>query len=245
MSNKRLDQVFLKDKKIISFIVDSWGVNENDSVLEIGPGPGNLTAELLARGANVISIEKSSKYYDYLNTVFKKEINSGKLQLIYGDALKVDFPRFNKIIANIPYSISSPITFKFFNYKFDLGIIMYQKEFAQRLIAKPGTKDYSRITVNVYYFADVKILRIVKKGSFYPIPKVDSAIVKIVPRKAFEVMDENKFFYLVKLLFSQRRKKIRKILGYDTPYGDKRVEELSPEQIGEISDYITVKGYES
>ena len=84
-----------------------------------------------------------------------------------------------------------------------------------------------------------------KKGSFYPIPKVDSAIVKIVPRKAFEVMDENKFFYLVKLLFSQRRKKIRKILGYDTPYGDKRVEELSPEQIGEISDYITVKGYES
>ena len=157
----------------------------------------------------------------------------------------MDFPRFNKIIANIPYSISSPITFKFFNYKFDLGIIMYQKEFAQRLIAKPGTKDYSRITVNVYYFADVKILRIVKKGSFYPIPKVDSAIVKIVPRKAFEVMDENKFFYLVKLLFSQRRKKIRKILGYDTPYGDKRVEELSPEQIGEISDYITVKGYES
>ncbi len=243
-TSRRLGQVFLKDKKIISFIVDSGNVNEDDKILEIGPGPGNLTGELLSRGASVISIEKSRDYYDYLNAIFSEEIKSGRLSLIYGDALKVDFPNFNKIISNIPYSISSPLTFKFLKYDFELGIIMYQKEFAQRLTARPGTPEYSRITVNINYFADVKILRIVKKGSFYPVPEVDSAIVKIVPRKKLKVLDENKFFELTRILFSQRRKTIRKILGIDVPYGEKRVEELSLEQIAEISDYITVKGDE-
>ncbi|MGC9204542.1 MAG: 16S rRNA (adenine(1518)-N(6)/adenine(1519)-N(6))-dimethyltransferase RsmA [Thermoplasmata archaeon] len=238
---KRLGQVFLKDKRIISFIVDSGRVGEGDTVLEIGPGPGNLTSEILSRGANVISIEKSLEYYQLLQVLFREEIESGRLTLIHGDAVKVDFPGFNKVISNIPYSISSPITFKLLKHKFDLGIIMYQKEFAQRLVASPGTPEYSRITVNVYYFADVEILRIVKRGSFRPVPEVDSALVKIVPRKKFSVIDEDLYFELTKILFSQRRKTIRKILGMDVPYGEKRVEELTPEQIAEISDYITLK----
>ncbi|MFP3317868.1 MAG: 16S rRNA (adenine(1518)-N(6)/adenine(1519)-N(6))-dimethyltransferase RsmA [Thermoplasmata archaeon] len=242
---KRLGQVILKDKRIISFIVDSGEVKEGDTVLEIGAGPGNLTSEILSRGANVISIEKSTEYYQLLSAIFKEEIERGRLTLINGDALKVDFPRFNKVISNIPYSISSPITFKLLKYSFDLGIIMYQKEFAQRLVASPGTPEYSRITVNVYYFADVKILRNVKRGSFYPIPDVDSSIVKILPRRKFSVIDEKHYFELTRILFSQRRKTIRKIIGMDVPYGDRRVEELTPEQIAEISDYIILRRNEN
>lgn len=243
-SKKREGQVFLRDRRIISFIVDSGQINDGDTVLEIGPGPGNLTSEILSRGASVIAIEKSAEYYQYLQLKFREEIENGRLKLIHDDALKVDFPQFTKVISNIPYYISSPLTFKLLRYRFYLGIIMYQKEFARRLVAEPGTPEYSRITVNVYYFADVKILRTVKRGSFYPVPEVDSAIVKIIPRKKFSVVDENAFFDLTKKLFSQRRKTIRKILGMDVPYGESRVEELTPEQIGEISDYITLNGEE-
>ncbi|MGC8610344.1 MAG: 16S rRNA (adenine(1518)-N(6)/adenine(1519)-N(6))-dimethyltransferase RsmA [Thermoplasmata archaeon] len=237
---KRNGQVLLKDKNLVKIIVSYAQINENDEVLEIGPGMGILTSELLSSGAKVYAIEKSKEFYEYLRTYFFSEINDGKLKLILGDALKEEFSRFDKIVSNIPYNISSPITFKLLKHQFKLGIIMYQKEFAQRLVAKPGSNNYSRLTVNVYYYADVSILRYVPRTVFYPIPKVDSAIVKIVPNKKFSVKDEKLFFEITEKLFSQRRKKIKNIIG-NVPYSENRVEELTPEQIGEIADYVYEK----
>ncbi len=242
MMKKKLGQVFLRDKNIVNIIINEANLNENDIVLEIGPGNGVLTRELLGSGAKVIAIEKSSEFYDLLETLFRNEIDNGKLNLILGDALKIDFPYFNKVVSNIPYNISSPITFKLLNYKFDLAIIMYQKEFAERIVAKPGNKNYSRLSVAVYYYADAQIVRRVPKNCFYPVPKVDSAIVKLIPHKKFQVSDEEKFFNLLKILFSQRRKMIRNILKMeDIPYGDKRVEELSPEKIAELAEFLISK----
>ncbi len=237
---KRNGQVLLKDKNLVKIIVSYAQINENEEVLEIGPGMGILTSELLSSGAKVYAIEKSKEFYEYLRTYFFSEINDGKLKLILGDALKEEFSRFDKIVSNIPYNISSPITFKLLKHQFKLGIIMYQKEFAQRLVAKPGSNNYSRLTVNVYYYADVSILRYVPRTVFYPIPKVDSAIVKIVPNKKFSVKDEKLFFEITEKLFSQRRKKIKNIIG-NVPYSENRVEELTPEQIGEIADYVYEK----
>ncbi|MGC8565838.1 MAG: 16S rRNA (adenine(1518)-N(6)/adenine(1519)-N(6))-dimethyltransferase RsmA [Thermoplasmata archaeon] len=237
---KRMGQVFLMDKNIIRIIVDFAEIEEGETILEIGSGPGNLTKELLSRGAKVTAIEKSKEYFDLLSVTLKEEIDSGKLNLIHGDAVDIEFPYFDKIVSNIPYGISSPITFKLLNYNFKMGIIMYQKEFAKRLVAKVGSKDYSRLSIDLYYFADAEILRYVPKSCFYPVPEVDSAIVKIIPRKKFIVKDEKNFFNLTKILFSQRRKKIKNILKMDNiPYGEKRPEELSPEEIGLISDIIT------
>ncbi len=242
MMKKKLGQVFLRDKNIVNIIINEANLNENDIVLEIGPGNGVLTRELLGSGAKVIAIEKSSEFYELLETLFRNEIDNGKLNLIHGDALKIDFPYFNKVVSNIPYNISSPITFKLLNYKFDLAIIMYQKEFAERIVAKPGNKNYSRLSVAVYYYADAQIVRRVPKTCFYPVPKVDSAIVKLIPHKKFQVSDEEKFFNLLKILFSQRRKMIRNILKMeDIPYGDKRVEELSPEKIAELAEFLISK----
>ena len=237
---KRNGQVLLRDKNLVKIIVSYAQINENEEVLEIGPGMGILTSELLSLGAKVYAIEKSKEFYEYLRTYFFSEINDGKLKLILGDALKEEFSRFDKIVSNIPYNISSPITFKLLKHQFKLGIIMYQKEFAQRLVAKPGSNNYSRLTVNVYYYADVTILRYVPRTVFYPVPKVDSAIVKIVPNKKFSVKDEKLFFEITEKLFSQRRKKIKNIIG-NVPYSENRVEELTPEQIGEIADYIYEK----
>ncbi|MDP8011786.1 MAG: 16S rRNA (adenine(1518)-N(6)/adenine(1519)-N(6))-dimethyltransferase RsmA [Thermoplasmata archaeon] len=244
MQKKRLGQVFLKDKNILRIIAENAEIQDGEIILEIGPGPGNLTKELLSRGAKVISIEKSKEYYDLLSTILNDEIEKGKLKVINADALKIDFPKFDKIVSNIPYNISSPLTFKLLNYDFKMGIIMYQKEFAKRLVAKPGNKDYSRLSVNMYYFADAEIIRNVPRSCFNPVPDVDSALVKILPRKKFSVKSEKAFFDIVKELFSQRRKKIRNILKmHNIPFEDRRPEELTPEEFGILSDFLYENKY--
>ncbi len=172
------------------------------------------------------------------------------VELINDDAVKVDFetlPKFNKIVSNLPFQISSPITFKIINYDFDLAVLIYQNEFAERLIAIPGSKDYSRLSVGVYYKARCKILETVSKTCFKPQPKVDSCIIMLKPRKKppFSVIEEKLFFDLIRNLFNHRRKKIKNILGEtykieldNIPYLENRVEELLPEQIGNLSNII-------
>jgi 16S rRNA (adenine1518-N6/adenine1519-N6)-dimethyltransferase len=169
--------------------------------------------------------------------------------LLTGDVLAVDFqtlPRFTKIVSNLPFEISSPLTFKLIDHSFLKAVLIYQKDFAERLVAPPGTKDYSRLTVGVYYKARCQILEDVPRTCFHPVPRVDTCIVELIPRKnpAFPVADEPFFFEFTKQLFTHRRKKIRftiKTLYGDyeqLPYLDQRVEELTPEQIGELSNLL-------
>ncbi len=172
------------------------------------------------------------------------------MEVIEADALKIELPHFDRIVSNLPYSISSPIIFKVLGYQFKRAILMLQKEFADRMVARPDTDDYSRLSVNVYFHAKCEILEKVPRSRFWPVPKVDSAIIQLDPRPApFELVDKSLFFELTDNLFQQRRKMIGTILrdrGTITaeqrkclPFMDLRVEALSPEQICELSNAIS------
>ncbi len=230
----RYSQNFLVNPKIAEYIVKEADIKPEDTILEIGPGKGILTGKLLEKG-KVYAIEIDKTLCEYLKITFQDDIKDGRLHLICGDALKVDFPKFTKLVANIPYHISSPLLFKILEYQFHKGILMLQYEFAKRLVAKPGSKEYGRLSVMMYYKGEAKILKRVKKGNFRPVPKVDSAIVEIVKKNRF-CYDKDKLDKFVRKLFEQRRKKIKNIVG-EVPYGDKRVEELTPEEICEVVNY--------
>lgn len=237
----KLGQNFLIDESVAKREVNYADVSKNDIVLEIGPGKGVLTNLLAKKAKKVIAIELDKKLFDYLQDKLPDNV-----ELIHEDAVEIDFNdlnEFNKIVSNLPFKISSPITFKILDYDFGLAVLTYQKEFADRLVAKPRTKDYSRLTVNTYYRARCKILEVVPSSCFSPQPKVDSSIVKLVKRKQppFSILNEEYFFNLTKKLFNNRRKKIRNIIDFDNkniPYLDNRVEELSPQQIGKLSNIL-------
>lgn len=210
--NKNLGQNYLIDdfkrKKIIKYA----NLTENDTVLEIGPGIGTLTIKLAEEARKVIAIEQDASIFKILSERLEKE-GIDNVELINGDAVKVDFPPFNKIVSNLPYQISSPITFKFLNHDFDLAVLMYQKEFADRMNGKVGTKEYSRLSAMLYFKAKVDFLTSVSRESFIPSPKVDSAVVKLTP-KSEEISDEDFKAYskVVKALFQHRNKKARNAL---------------------------------
>jgi 16S rRNA (adenine1518-N6/adenine1519-N6)-dimethyltransferase len=241
----KLGQNFLVNKKTAEREVEYASINKNDIVLEIGPGKGILTELLAKKAKKVIAVEIDKNLFENL-----KEDLLGNVELINDDILKTDLgtlPKFNKIVSNLPFQISSPVTFKLLDYDFELAVLIYQKEFADRMVTKPGTKDYSRLSVSVYYKAYCEVLEAIPKSYFKPQPKVDSCMIKLSPRKAppFKVKDEGFFFDLTKNLFNFRRKKIGttikdiyNIKNKGVPFIDKRVEELSPEQIGMLSDYL-------
>ncbi len=242
---RNLGQNFLIDKNVAIREVGYANITEDDVVLEVGPGKGILTRLLADNAKEVIAIEIDEKIVWNLMDKLPKNVT-----LIHNDALKLDFdslPKFNKIVSNLPFQISSPITFKFLEYNFSLAVLIYQKEFADRLIASFGNKDYSRLSVGVYYRAKCEILETIPKTCFRPQPKVDSCAIKLIKRKTppFVVRNEHFFFDLTKNLFNYRRKKIKNILKElyklqkkDLPYLDNRVEELAPEQIGELSNIL-------
>ena len=135
------------------------------------------------------------------------------MELIEGDALDVEWPTFDRFISNIPYSISSPLIFKLLDQDFKMAVIMVQKEFADRMVAKADTDDYSRLSVSVYYRAKAEMMEKVGRNRFWPEPEVDSAVVRLTPRPPpFIVRNERMFHRMVELFFQQRRKKISTIL---------------------------------
>ena len=224
-------QNFLINERIADWIVDRANLTQDDIVLEIGSGKGILTERILKK-AKVIAIEKDEELCEYLSVKFQDYIKEKRLNLLCGDALKIEYPEFSKVISNIPYYISSPLLFKILKYDFSLGILMLQREFAERLCSQPGTKKYGRLTVMMKFYGDARIIRYVKSGNFNPRPSVDSCVVEIKKNERF-CGDLEKIEDVVRKIFSQRRKKIKNILG-DVPYGDKRAEELSNEEICEI-----------
>jgi 16S rRNA (adenine1518-N6/adenine1519-N6)-dimethyltransferase len=247
------DQHFLVDTGYLDSIVAAAELESEDVVLEIGAGIGNLTERLSRKAKKVIAIEIDPVLVNILHDRFD---SVGNIEIVAGDALKIDFPEFDKVVSNLPYSISSEITFKLLRHKFKLGILMYQYEFAARMVSPPDCKDYSRLTVDTYYFANASILMKVPKGAFQPAPEVDSAVIKLVPRPApFEVRDEAFFLKFVAAVFSQRRKKLRnailntnymlKIPGIKEVIDrlpeelmNKRAENLTPEQLAELANLI-------
>ena len=176
--NKNLGQNYLIDNNKRNQIINFGDISKEDIVLEIGAGIGTLTIELAKKAKKVIAIEQDSNICKILNQRLKDE-KIDNVELINDDALKIEFPKFNKIVSNLPYQISSPITFKFLDYDFDLAILMYQKEFGERMNGEVGSKNYSRLSAMLYFKSDVESLTDVSCESFIPKPKAFILIVNL------------------------------------------------------------------
>lgn len=206
------DQHFLIDENAIQKIAGFIDV-EGKRVLEIGPGEGPLTRALLDRGAIVIAIELDPTLCADLELRFAGEIEDGRLILVHGDAVRCDIPSFDVVVANLPYSASSKITFRLLDIGFEAAVLMFQKEFAQRMIAIPGTPHCGRLSVMVQTYADVKPLLDLPPNAFRPKPKVRSWVVRLIPHPPpHHIRDRVLYADIVRELFSYRRKTIRKTL---------------------------------
>ena len=213
---KSLGQSFLKDNRIIEKITDSCCLSSGDTVLEIGPGHGELTERLVEKAGRVVAVEIDAALCRILEEKFAIFKN---LQIICKDFLKFDFDTcfhdFSgkiKVIGNIPYYISSPIIERLLGRadKIDTVFLTVQKEFARRLVSEPGSKEYGSFSLFTQYYTEPKLLFYIKKGSFKPAPKVDSAFIRLRIRQepAVKLDNEELFFKIIRAAFSQRRKKI-------------------------------------
>ena len=205
----KFGQHFIKSESLLKEIANYLEVSRNDIVLEIGAGDGRLT-KYLTNAKKVYAVEIDKKLIPKL-----EGRNLSNVEIINKDVLDFRFPKeVNKIVGNLPYEISSPITEKILLFlnkqkqegvKNLLAILMYQREFAQRMVAFPGIKDYSRLTILVSYYSKCEVIKNISKGVFRPPPKVDSSLVKIVPKS---VKRDDKLFEVVKLLFMHKNKKV-------------------------------------
>lgn len=217
--SKRWGQHFLIDRSVLRKILEASDLQSRDIVLEIGPGIGNLTQELAKRVKKVIAIEKDPKMVEILREVLKEFKN---VKIIKEDILKINLQskilnlKSYKVVANLPYYITSPVIRKFLEEPVrrpQVIILMVQKEVAQRICS---TKKMSLLALSIQFYAKVKIVSYVSKKSFWPKPKVDSAIIKIAPRVNKYIADElfkKRFFRIVKAGFSQPRKQLLNTLS--------------------------------
>ncbi len=206
------DQHFLIDPHAIRRIADLEDLR-GKKVLEIGPGNGMLTRALLDRGAIVHAIELDSSLCEQLAETFSSEIAQGKLTVQHGDATRCGIPPFDLSVSNLPYSASSKITFRLLDAGFSVAVLMYQSEFAERMVAKAGTKDCGRLSIMVQTYAAVQICFHLPPQCFSPRPQVHSTVVKIFPREPiFPIHDRRLYADVVRALFSHRRKTVKNCL---------------------------------
>jgi 16S rRNA (adenine1518-N6/adenine1519-N6)-dimethyltransferase len=229
---KKRGQSFLRSHSVARDIVALAELSEQDDVLEIGGGLGVLTRQIAEKARRVHVIEIDPNLVKALNDALKDFSN---IEIIEGNALTVDLPRVNKIIANLPYSISSEITFRILKeMDFEEAILMYQKEFASRLVAYPGSTEYSRLTINVQYYAEVEEMLEVPADMFYPVPAVDSTVVRMTPRsKGTFAKDDAVFHWMIGGIYPYPNKKLRnalqiwfRILGIDVNQSDEVLKRL-------------------
>lgn len=208
--SKKLGQNFLVDRGVLRKIIQTAELFPKDTVLEIGPGLGILTIELAKRAKEVIAVEKDKKMCEILKDVLNvRDVRN--VRIVNNDILNTKYELSNtkyKLVANLPYYITSPVIRRFLEIKNPpkLMILMVQKEVAQRIVAKPPRM--SLLSVAVQFYSDAEIVSCVSKKSFYPQPKVDSAIIKIIPQPIPKINTE-KFFKLVKKGFSSKRKMLK------------------------------------
>lgn len=206
------DQHFLIDQRAIDRIADIIPVKDR-VVLEIGPGNGALTRALLSRGATVHAVELDGLLCEALAEDFSDDIAAGRLTVTHGDASRCDLPPFSLVISNLPYSVSSKITFRLLETGFEEAVLMYQSEFAHRMVAPAGTKDCGRLSIMVQTYATVRKCFDLSPNCFSPKPQVRSTVVQLVPRPPiFFVSDHKRYADVVRALFSHRRKTVRNCL---------------------------------
>lgn len=264
-AKKNLGQNFLVDINAIKGIVAAADIQPGDQVIEIGPGIGSLTEQLLLAGAKVLAYEVDQDLPDILHNELPQTVDNQPLtdrfKLVMKDVLKANFKEDTagfldlnkpvKIVANLPYYITTPIIFDLINsdLKFVSLTLMMQKEVAERLVAHPKTKAYGPLTIAVQSRMKVKLAEEVKSSSFMPRPKVDSAVVVLTPLSdKYKIEDEKFFNHVVKVCFSQRRKTLSNNLKTFIKDKDKREKLITdlgfdlhvrPEELT-INDFITL-----
>lgn len=254
--NKLLGQNFMIEPLVFDKLTKCVSLNREDVVLDIGAGLGFLTRFLAGRCARVLTIEKDKRLFEVLHEQLDDLSN---VEVIEGDLFREQIPAFNKIVSIPPYHISSQLLCWLFNKKLDCAVLVFQKEFANRLVATVGTEDYGWLSVLAYYYTESELLDEIPKSLFYPQPNVESIIVRLTPKQAkpCTVTNEALFAKLLKSLFAERNKKVRNaILPFlrnaipktvteaaklaDTlPFHDKRVRELAPEDLGVLTNALT------
>ena len=271
-ANKDLGQNFLIDNNVIQDIVDGAEIEKDDLVIEIGPGIGSMTSYLLEKAKKVICIELDKKMIKILNDRF---IAYNNIELINDDILKIDLNKIIKeekeknkiknvkIVANLPYYITTPIVMKLVENNLDIFsiTIMIQKEVAERLIEFPGGKNTGAITYSIYYYCESKKIREVEKDCFLPKPDVISEVINLKLRKnpVVDVIDKKVLFNLIKSSFMQRRKTLLnallnagafktkeegiKVLNYLNFKEDVRAEKLSLEDFAKLANLFCSKSF--
>jgi 16S rRNA (adenine1518-N6/adenine1519-N6)-dimethyltransferase len=236
-------------------MIDYASLTRNDTVLDVGAGLGFLTSLMANKCKTVLAVEADTQ----LATILSEQLaGTPNVKIVQDDILKADIPPFNKIVSTPPYSISSRLLLWILQRNFDCAVLVFQKEFANRLAASVGNQDYGWLSVLTYYYAEVEVLDDVPKWMFYPPPKVDSVITRLTPKKSQlnRLKSEAAFKRFVQTLFTERNKKARsailqymktsqglskpdalKIVGY-LPFLEKRVRELAPEDFGVLADAL-------
>ncbi|CAK9817350.1 Probable dimethyladenosine transferase [Anthophora quadrimaculata] len=206
--NTDIGQHILKNPLIIQSMVEKAAVRPTDVVLEIGPGTGNMTVKLLDKAKKVIACEVDTRMVAELQKRVQGTPYQAKLQIMIGDVLKTDLPFFDLCVANIPYQISSPLVFKLLLHRplFRCAVLMFQREFAERLVAKPGDKLYCRLSINTQLLARVDLLMKVGKNNFRPPPKVESNVVRIEPRNPPPPINYQEWDGLTRIAFIRKNK---------------------------------------
>ena len=224
-----LAQYWLRDERVLSKIVEAARLVPSDRILEIGPGTGALTKKVLPLVEYLVAVEIDR---DLCKKLVKGVGGKDNFLLLQGDFLELDLQpllteipvenkRLNKVVANIPYNITGPIIEKLLGKisspneeRYESIVLLVQKEVAQRLTAKAGTKAFGALSVRVQYLADCEMICNVPSKAFYPVPKVESAVIRLTPRKfEKEAKDPKKLETIVKLGFGSKRKMLRNNLG--------------------------------
>ena len=251
---KKFGQNFVTDLTLLERMIGYARVHPSDVVLEIGAGLGFLTELLSEKAGKVIAVEKDSTLMRVLRNRLKSKKN---IVLIEEDIMKMEALVFDKVVSNPPYQLSSPLLFKLLGCDFKVIVLTLQREFAERLIAQEGTKEYGRLTVMARLRSRSEVLEYVNQAAFYPSPTIESAVVRLNPKGlSLKPRDENLLNLFVREVFTQRNKIskkvvkefVRKNLKLDGsslntliegfPYMGKRVYQISPYEFVELSNII-------
>nr|XP_043067964.1 probable dimethyladenosine transferase [Drosophila bipectinata] len=206
--NKDFGQHILKNPLVITSMLEKAALRPTDVVLEIGPGTGNMTVRMLEKAKKVIACEIDTRLAAELQKRVQATPLQPKLQVLIGDFLKAELPFFDLCIANVPYQISSPLIFKLLLHRplFRCAVLMFQREFAQRLVAKPGDKLYCRLSINTQLLARVDMLMKVGKNNFKPPPKVESSVVRLEPKNPPPPVNFTEWDGLTRIAFLRKNK---------------------------------------
>jgi len=204
---RKFGQHFLQDENVRRREVAYAELGLGDTVLEVGPGTGRLTELLLQQTQRVVAIEVDAQFKGCLSRLQERY---GNLEAIWGDALEVDLPRSDKVVANLPYRIALPLIFRLLEHRFDRAVLIFQKRLAERICASVGEKGYCRLSVAIGRRANAELLETVPRSAFYPSPEVESAIVKIERvRPKFDIPSEEFFKLVLEQLFRHRDESVQ------------------------------------